>query len=44
MERYLGADVHAASVTFCVLDASLQLTRLRSVNASSEFASRCPPR
>jgi len=22
MERYLGADVHAASVTFCVLDAS----------------------
>jgi hypothetical protein len=22
MERYLGADVHAASVTFCMLDAS----------------------
>ena len=22
MERYLGADVHAASATFCVLDAS----------------------
>ena len=22
MERYLGADVHAASVPFCVLDAS----------------------
>ncbi len=27
MERYLGADVHAASVTFCVLDASGQQVR-----------------
>ncbi len=22
MERYIGADVHAASVSFCVLNAS----------------------
>jgi hypothetical protein len=38
MERYLGADVHAASLTFCVLDASGKQVRRDVIETNGKRA------
>lgn len=40
MERYIGADVHSASVTFCVLNASGKQLRCDVIEPNGKALAR----